>query len=85
MTYVGRRASTEPNIQFVVECRVCGRWMTVSRAGSKVGAHYSVPSSKPGQPAALCVGSGQPGLLLFPEMKPAQASTAARKLARRWM
>ena len=72
------------SIQYQVECRVCGRWMAVPTPGSRLLAHYSQPAPKPGRPAVICLGSGQPGLLLFAEMKPAVASTAARKLANRW-
>ena len=79
-----KRVPAEPDIEYVVECRVCGRWVTVARQRSRVLAHYSTPSETPGRPSALCVGSGQPGIFLFAQMKSAIPSTAAQKLAKRW-
>jgi hypothetical protein len=77
---VGQRRQ---DLDYLVECRACGRWMTVRRPGSPVGAHYN-RHGRPGEPPPLCIGTGQPGIFLFSEMRPPGTKSHAQRLRDRW-
>ena len=75
-----QRQGVLPSVHYTVECRVCGRWMAVARAEGAIRGHYIRPS-RPGERPQLCNGSGQPGILLFPEMSPVRMRSASRRFA----